>query len=478
MRDADPAGDPHDFVHHQGAHSVAEQNFDLVVLGGGSAGYAAAIRAVQLGSTVALVEKDKLGGTCLHRGCVPTKAMLHAAELADGANEGAAIGVNTTLESVDIEKVGAFRDGIVASKFKGLQGLLKARKIEVFQGEGKLTSANTVQVGDTTLKGKNVVLATGSYAKTLPGLAIEGRVITSDQGLQLNWIPKRALVLGGGVIGLEFASMWRSFGAEVTIIEGLDHLAPAEEPSVSKQLERAYKKRGIDFKLGVRFSGVEQDDHGVKVSLESGETLEADLLLVAVGRGPVTQGLGFEEAGIKMERGFVIVDEKLETSVPGVYALGDITPGLQLAHRSYQHGIFVAEQIAGQNPVMVPDVNIPKITYCTPEIASVGLKEADAKQQYGDDKISSYEYNLAGNAKSSILGTAGSVKVVRVNDGPVVGVHMIGARVGELVSEAQLIVNWEAYPEDVAQLIHAHPTQGETIGEAHMALAGRPLHAL
>mgnify|MGYP002758172438 CR=1 FL=1 len=457
---------------------MAEQNFDLVVLGGGSAGYAAAIRAVQLGSTVALVEKDKLGGTCLHRGCVPTKAMLHAAELADGANEGAAIGVNTTLESVDIEKVGAFRDGIVASKFKGLQGLLKARKIEVFQGEGKLTSANTVQVGDTTLKGKNVVLATGSYAKSLPGLAIEGRVITSDQGLQLNWIPKRALVLGGGVIGLEFASMWRSFGAEVTIIEGLDHLAPAEEPSVSKQLERAYKKRGIDFKLGVRFSGVEQDDHGVKVSLESGETLEADLLLVAVGRGPVTQGLGFEEAGIKMERGFVIVDEKLETSVPGVYAIGDITPGLQLAHRSYQHGIFVAEQIAGQNPVMVPDINIPKITYCTPEIASVGLKEADAKQQYGDDKISSYEYNLAGNAKSSILGTAGSVKVVRVNDGPVVGVHMIGARVGELVSEAQLIVNWEAYPEDVAQLIHAHPTQGETIGEAHMALAGRPLHAL
>ncbi|WP_338136213.1 dihydrolipoyl dehydrogenase [Pseudoclavibacter albus] len=457
---------------------MAEQNFDLVVLGGGSAGYAAAIRAVQLGSTVALVEKDKLGGTCLHRGCVPTKAMLHAAELADGANEGAAIGVNTTLESVDIDKVGAFRDGIVASKFKGLQGLLKARKIEVFQGEGKLTSANTVQVGDTTLKGKNVVLATGSDAKSLPGLAIEGRVITSDQGLQLNWIPKRALVLGGGVIGLEFASMWRSFGAEVTIIEGLDHLAPAEEPSVSKQLERAYKKRGIDFKLGVRFSGVEQDDHGVKVSLESGETLEADLLLVAVGRGPVTQGLGFEEAGIKMERGFVIVDEKLETSVPGVYAIGDITPGLQLAHRSYQHGIFVAEQIAGQNPVMVPDVNIPKITYCTPEIASVGLKEADAKQQYGDDKISSYEYNLAGNAKSSILGTAGSVKVVRVNDGPVVGVHMIGARVGELVSEAQLIVNWEAYPEDVAQLIHAHPTQGETIGEAHMALAGRPLHAL
>ncbi|CAG7845446.1 Dihydrolipoyl dehydrogenase [Pseudoclavibacter triregionum] len=458
--------------------SVADQNFDLVVLGGGSAGYAAAIRAVQLGSTVALVEKDKLGGTCLHRGCVPTKAMLHAAELADGAREGAALGINTTLDGIDIEKVGAFRDGIVSSKFKGLQGLLKARKIEIFQGEGKLTSPTTVEVDGQTLTGKNVVLATGSYAKSLPGLEITGNVITSDQALTLPRIPKRAAILGGGVIGLEFASMWRSFGAEVTIIEGLPHLAPAEEESISKQLERAYKKRGIDFKLGVRFSGVTQDDDGVHVSLESGEIVDADLLLVAVGRGPVTQNLGFEEAGIKMDRGFVLVDEQLQTNVPGVYAIGDITPGLQLAHRSYQHGIFVAEQIAGLNPIMVKDVNIPKITYCEPQIASVGLKEKDAKAQYGDDKVSTYEYNLAGNAKSSILGTAGSVKVVRVNDGPVVGIHMIGARVGELVSEAQLIVNWEAYPEDVAQLIHPHPTQVETIGEAHMALAGRPLHAM
>lgn len=457
---------------------MADQNFDLVVLGGGSAGYAAAIRAVQLGSTVALVEKDKLGGTCLHRGCVPTKAMLHAAELADGAREGAALGVNTSLEGIDIAKVGAFRDGIVASKFKGLQGLLKARKIAIFEGEGKLVEKNVVQVGEDRLVGKNVILATGSYARSLPGLEIGGRVITSDQALTLDVLPERVIVLGGGVIGLEFASVWRSFGVEVTIIEGLAHLAPAEEESVSKQLERAYKKRGIAFKLGVRFSGVEQSDQGVTVSLESGEALEADYLLVAVGRGPVTQGLGFEEQGIAMDRGFVLVDEKLQTNVPGVYAIGDITPGLQLAHRSYQHGIFVAEQIAGLEPAMVKDVNIPKITYCEPEIASVGFKEADAKKEFGDDKVTSYEYNLAGNAKSSILGTAGTVKVIRVNDGPVVGIHMIGARVGELVSEAQLIVNWEAYPEDVAQLIHAHPTQGETLGEAHMALAGRPLHAM
>lgn len=457
---------------------MSEQNFDLVVLGGGSAGYAAALRAIQLGSTVALVEKDKLGGTCLHRGCVPTKAMLHSAELADEARHSSDYGVNTTLDGIDIEKVGAFRDGIVASKFKGLQGLLKAKKVNVFEGEGKLTSPTTVQVGDTTLTGKNIVLATGSYARSLPGLEITGNVITSDQALQLTWIPNRVVVLGGGVIGLEFASVWRSFGAEVTIIEGLAHLAPNEDEAISKALERAYKKRGIDFKLGARFSGVTQDDSGVHVSLETGETIDADLLLVAVGRGPVTQDLGYEEVGITMDRGFVPVDEHLQTNVPGVYAIGDIVPGLQLAHRSYQQGVFVAEQIAGLNPVAVPDVNIPKVTYCDPEISSVGLTEAKAKEQYGDDQVTTVEYNLAGNAKSSILGTAGFVKMVRVNDGPIVGVHSIGARVGEFVHEAQLIVNWEAYPEDVAQLVHAHPTQGEALGEAAMVLAGRPLHAM
>lgn len=457
---------------------MSEQNFDLVVLGGGSAGYAAAIRATQLGSTVALVEKGKLGGTCLHRGCVPTKAMLHSAEVADEARHGELYGVKATLDGVDIEKVGAFRDGIVASKFKGLQGLLKAKKVTVIEGEGKLTSPTTVQVGDQTLVAKNIVLATGSYARSLPGLEITGNVVTSDQALQLTWIPNRVVVLGGGVIGLEFASVWRSFGAEVTIIEGLAHLAANEDEAISKALERAYKKRGIEFKLNARFSGVTQDEAGVHVSVESGETLDADLLLVAVGRGPVTQGLGYEEVGIKMERGFVLVDEHLQTSVPGVYAIGDIVPGLQLAHRAYQQGIFVAEQIGGLDPVAVSDTNIPKVTYCDPEISSVGLTEAKAKEQYGDDKVTAYEYNLAGNAKSSILGTAGFVKMVRVDDGPIVGVHAIGARAGEFVHEAQLIVNWEAYPEDVAHLIHAHPTQGETLGEAAMALAGRPLHAM
>ena len=457
---------------------MADQQFDIVVLGGGSAGYATAIRATQLGMTAAVIEKDKLGGTCLHRGCVPTKALLHAAEVADVARSGEKYGVHSHVESIDMAGVNAYRTNLVAGKHKGLQGLLKANGITVIEGEGKLVAPNTVQVGADRIVGKHVVLATGSYSRSLPGLEIGGRVITSEHALELTEVPTSAIILGGGVIGVEFASVWRSFGAEVTIVEGLPHLAPNEEESVSKQLERAFKKRGIKFKLGVRFSGVTQDANSVTVTLEDGTVLTADYLLVAVGRGPSTQGLGFEEVGVKMDRGFVLTNERLATNVPGVYAVGDIVPGLQLAHRGYQQGIFLAEEIAGLNPVIVEDVNIPKVTYCDPEIASVGLTEAKAKEKYGAENVTAYEYNLAGNAKSSILGTAGSVKAVRVNDGPVVGVHMIGARVGELVGEAQLIVNWEAYPEDVAPLVHGHPTQNETIGEAMMKLAGKPLHAI
>lgn len=457
---------------------MADQQFDIVVLGGGSAGYAVAIRATQLGFSAAVIEKDKLGGTCLHRGCVPTKALLHSAEVADVAREGAAYGVQSSVSGIDITAVNAFRTNLVESKFKGLQGLLKANGITVIAGEGRLVSANTVQVGDDRITGTHIVLATGSYSRSLPGLEIGGRVITSEHALELQEVPGRVAVLGGGVIGVEFASVWRSFGAEVTIIEGLPHLVPNEEESVSKQLERAFRKRGIDYKLGVRFQSVTQNDSSVTVTLEDGTTVEADYLLVAVGRGPATQGLGFEEVGIEMDRGFVLTNERLATNVPGVYAVGDIVPGLQLAHRGYQQGIFLAEELAGLNPVLVEDANIPKVTYCDPEIASVGLTEAKAAEKYGAENVTSYEYNLAGNAKSSILGTAGTVKAVRVNDGPVVGVHMIGARVGELVGEAQLIVNWEAYPEDVAPFIHGHPTQNETIGETMLKLAGKPLHAI
>ncbi|MDQ0743088.1 dihydrolipoamide dehydrogenase [Clavibacter sp. B3I6] len=457
---------------------MSEQNFDVVVLGGGSGGYAAALRAVQLGKTVGLVEKGKLGGTCLHRGCIPTKALLHSAEVADVSRESEKYGVNVTFDGVDIARVTAYREAIVASKYKGLQGLIKARGITVIEGEGRLTSGTTVQVGDQTITGTSIVLATGSYSRTLPGLEIGGRVITSEQALELDYIPKKVAILGGGVIGVEFASVWRSFGVDVQIIEALPHLVPNEEESISKQFERAFRKRGIAFSLGVRFKSVTQDDQGVQVTLEDGTSYDADILLVAVGRGPATQGLGFEEAGVKTDRGFVLTDERLQTSVPGVYAVGDIVPGLQLAHRGFQQGIFVAEEIAGNKPVVVEDINIPKVTYSDPEVASVGYSEAKAVEKFGADKVSSYEYNLGGNGKSSIIGTAGSVKVVRVQDGPVVGIHMIGARVGELIGEGQLIVNWEAYPEDVANLVHAHPTQNEALGEAHLALAGTPLHAL
>jgi dihydrolipoamide dehydrogenase len=457
---------------------LSEHNFDLVVLGGGSGGYAAALRASQLGLTVGLVEKNKLGGTCLHVGCIPTKALLHAAEVADVTRESAKYGVTSTFGGIDIAGVTAYRQEVVASKYKGLQGLIKARGITVIEGEGKLVSPTTVQVGDDTVTGKNVILATGSYSRSLPGLEIGGRVITSEQALELDFVPKKVIVLGGGVIGVEFSSVWKSWGAEVQIIEALPHLVPNEDEAISKQFERAFRKRGIEFNLGVRFQGVTQNEQGVVVTLEDGKTFEGELLLVAVGRGPSTANLGFEEVGITLDRGFVITNERLATNIPGVYAVGDIVPGLQLAHRGFQQGIFVAEEIAGLNPVVIDDINIPKVTYSDPEVASVGLSEAKAAEKYGADKITAYDYNLAGNGKSHIIGTSGSVKVVRVNDGPVVGVHMIGARVGELIGEAQLAVNWEAYPEDIAPLIHAHPTQNEALGEAFLHLAGKPLHAI
>jgi len=458
------------------ADQATAQEFDILVLGGGSGGYAAALRAVQLGLTVGLVEKAKLGGTCLHNGCIPTKALLHSAELADHARDSAKYGVNVTLDGIDINAVNAYKDGIIAGKYKGLQGLIKSKGITVIEGEGKLQGTDTVVVNGTAYKGKNIVLATGSYSRTLPGLEIGGKVITSDQALTMDSIPKSAIILGGGVIGVEFASVWKSFGVDVTIVEGLPSLVPNEDATIVKNFERAFKKRGIKFSTGVFFQGVEQNDDGVKVTLVDGKTFEADLLLVAVGRGPVTANLGYEEAGVTIDRGFVITNERLHTGVGNIYAVGDIVPGVQLAHRGYQQGIFVAEEIAGLKPVVVEDINIPKVTYSDPEIATVGYTEKAAKEKFGEDQVQTQEYNLAGNGKSSILGTSGLVKLVRQKDGPVVGVHMIGARMGEQVGEAQLIVNWEAYPEDVAQLVHAHPTQNESLGEAHLALAGKPLH--
>lgn len=457
---------------------MTDHSFDLVILGGGSGGYAAALRAAELGKTVALVEKDKVGGTCLHRGCIPTKALLHAAEVADTARDASAIGVRATLEGIDAAGVRAYREGIVAKKFKGLEGLVKARGITVVAGEGRLESGPAVRVGDDLYRGADVILATGSYSRTLPGLEIGGRILTSEQALELEEIPSRVVILGGGVIGVEFASVWRSFGADVTIVEALDHLVPNEDVALSKGLERAFRRRGIQYSLGVRFQSATQSADEVTITLEDGKTFTADYLLVAVGRGPSTAGLGFEEAGVTVDRGFVVTDERLRTGIANVWAVGDIVPGIQLAHRGFQQGIFVAEEIAGLNPVVIPDAQIPKVTYSHPEVASVGLTEAQAVDAHGADGVVSYEYNLAGNGKSEILGTSGIVKVVRAKEGPVLGVHLIGDRVGELITEGQLAVGWEAHPEDLAPFIHAHPTQSEALGEAFLALAGKPLHTL
>ncbi|MEV4901570.1 dihydrolipoyl dehydrogenase [Citricoccus sp. NPDC055426] len=457
------------------ADTATAQEFDVLILGGGSAGYAAALRSVQYGMSVGLVEKAKLGGTCLHTGCIPTKAYLHAAELADEARTSSKYGIHTTLDSIDMAGVRDFKDGVVAGKFKGLSGLLKMKKVNVIEGEGKLVSQNQIEVDGTRYTGKNIILASGSESKTF-GLPIGGNIMTSTEALQLDRTPKSAIILGGGVIGSEFASAWHSFGVDVTIIEGLDHLVPNEDPEVIKVLEREFKKKGIKSNLGTFFEKVEETGDGVKVTLADGKEFTAEVCLVAVGRGPVTAGLGYEDQGITLDRGFVITNERLHTGVGNIYAIGDIVPGVQLAHRGYQQGHFVAEEIAGNNPIIVEDINIPKVTFTDPEIMSVGYSEPKAKEKFGESNVETTTYNLAGNGKSSILGTGGIIKMVRQKNGPIVGVHGIGKRISEQIGESQLIVNWEAYPEDVAAFVHAHPTQNESLGEAAMALNGHPLH--
>lgn len=447
---------------------------DVVILGAGSGGYACALRAAQLGLSVVLVERDKLGGTCLHVGCIPTKAMLHAAEVADTARHAAAIGVDLGEPSIDLGRVAAYREGVVNRLFKGLTGLVKGRGIEVVAGEGRVVDASSVAVGDRVIRGRHLVLATGSVPKVLPGIALSERVVTSDGALALTMVPERVVVLGGGVIGVEFASVFASFGAQVTVVEALPRLVAAEDPALSDGLQRAFRQRGIATRLNAPVTGVSEDADGVTVTFAEGEPLSADLVLVALGRRPAPVP-GIENLDVETDRGYVLTDSVCRTRVPRVYAVGDLVPGLQLAHRGFAQGILVAEEIAGLQPAPIVESGIPRVTYCEPEVASVGLTEAAARERYGE--IDVVEYNLAGNGKSQILGTRGFVKLVRAKGGPVVGVHLLGSRVGEQIGEAQLIVGWEAYAEDVAALIHAHPTQNEALGEAHLALAGKPLHA-
>ena len=451
-------------------------DFDLVILGAGSGGYAAALRGAQLGLSVALIEKEKLGGTCLHKGCIPTKALLHAGEIADNTKHAAEFGVKAQFISMDMLAVNAYKDGVVSKLHKGLQGLVKSRNINFIEGHGQLVGKNQVEVNGTVYTGKNIILATGSYPKTLPGLEIDGKqIVTSEEAMSFDYVPKSVIVLGGGVIGCEFASVWNSFGSEVTIIEGLPRLVALEDESSSKQLERAFRKRGINFEVGVKFASAAKDKKGVTITLENGAKHTADVLLVAVGRGPVSANLGYEDQGITMDRGYVMVDEKCRTNVPGIWAVGDLIPTLQLAHVGFAEGILVAEEIAGLNPRAINYDGVPRVTYSEPEVASVGLTTAVAKERGYD--VVELTYDLAGNGKANILKTAGSIKLVAQKNGPVLGVHMVGSRVGELLAEGQLIYNWEADANDVASLIHAHPTLSEAMGEAHLALAGKPLHA-
>jgi len=460
--------------------------YDIVVLGGGSGGYACALRAAELGKRVALIEKDKVGGTCLHRGCIPTKAMLHAAEIADQARESAKFGIKSTFEGIEMPGVLRYQASVVDRLWKGLQSTIASRKIDTVIGDGRLASPTSVRVNGTVYEADHVVLATGSEPRSLPGLDIEGtRVITSDDALRLDRVPGSVVVLGGGVIGVEFASVWRSFGADVMIVELLPQLLPLEDESSAKTLQRMFRRRGISFQLNTVFESVKHSEAGVTVTLAGGKTLEAELLLVAVGRGPVSAGLGYEENGVTLNRGFVMVDELCRTNVPTISAVGDLVAlpeqgHPQLAHVGFAEGIMVAERVSGLDVHPIDYDGVPRITYSDPEVASVGLTSAQIAER--GLEVVEVNYPVGGNGRSVILQTQGSAKVFAEagsdgsGPGRVLGVHLVGSRVGELIAEGQLIYNWDAEPSDVAQLIHPHPTQSEIIGEAHLALAGKPLH--
>jgi len=467
---------------------MPSDSYDLVILGGGTGGYSAALRGAGLGLSVALVEKDKVGGTCLHRGCIPTKALLHAAELVDGVHEAAERwGIKTAIESIDYAATVANREDIVNKNFKGLEGHLKKEKVEILAGNGRVTGPKQVEVEGvgTITANKALVLASGSVPKSLPGLEIDGqRVITSDHALQLDYLPKSVIVLGAGAVGVEFASFYRSMGADVTVVEVLRGLVPLEDADIQKELGRAFRKRGIDVLVDTRFEEAKVDGDQVRVTVTSkggkgdSKELTAELLLVATGRGPVSAGLGYEQIGVRLDRGYVVPKnwDTLETDAAGVYAVGDLLPppSLALAHASFAEGMLVAELAAGLPSPPIDYAGVARVTFSTPEVASIGLTEAQARDQGYEVVTNRFPFN--GVAKGMIHGQGGMVKLVAAKDGPVLGVHLVGARVTELVAEAMLVYNWEALPSDVAQFIHPHPTLSEAVGEAYLTLAGRPLH--
>jgi dihydrolipoamide dehydrogenase len=471
--------------------------YDLVVLGGGTGGYSTALRAASLGMNVALVERAKVGGTCLHWGCIPTKALLQAGEVAEHARDASEYGIKASFDGVEAAAVLEYKQKIVDANWKGLQATLKARGVETIQGTGRLEDGGTLTVdtdeGQRSLRGeRGLVLATGSVPRDLPveGAEVDGEtIINSDHALYLDRVPERPIILGAGAIGVEFATVWQAFGAEeITVVEMLDGLVPLEDVDSQKMLAREFRKRGITSRLKTKATGVEKGDGGVRVTVEDdkgeSDTLEGDLLMVAIGRRPVTEDMGFEEAGVTLDRGYVEIDEYCRPGPDGLYAVGDILPPrtLGLAHSSFQEGFLVAEHAAGQPVTPIDYAGVPRVTYCHPEVASVGLTE----QELADEGVEyvAKTYPFSHNGRAMMMKAGGQVKVLAAKGGgpdgmpgKVLGIHIVGPRATDLIAEGQLIYNWEALPTEVGQFIHPHPTLSEAIGEAHLGLTGKALHA-
>jgi dihydrolipoamide dehydrogenase len=475
----------------------AQENYDVVVLGGGPGGYAVALRGAVRGLRIAMVESEQVGGTCLHWGCIPSKAMLHVGSVLDDAREGDRFGLDISIGGIDVEQMGTFRDGVRSQLTKGLEGLIRSRSIDLVTGWGQVgEGGRSVRISGGERDGEvlaadHVVLAVGSGVRSLPGIDIDGEVvITSDEATRLARVPRRALVIGSGAVGLEFASLFRSLGAEeVVLVEAMDRIAPLEDADLSKALTRAYKKRGITCLPGTTATSVAVADGAdgptATVELSDGSSHVVDTVLVAVGRAPRTAGIGLEDlrgpdgAGVLDDRGYVIADALGRTPVEGLWAVGDILPppSLALAHAAFAEGFVVADTIAGHAATPVDAVQVPRVTYCSPELASVGLTEAQAVEQHGVDRVQTTSYSLKGNAKGIIHGSDGFVKVVTGGpEGEVVGMHIMGPHATDLIAEAQLITAWGALPSEVGALVHPHPTLAEAVGEAAMAAAGVPFH--
>ena len=466
--------------------------YDVVVIGAGTGGYVAAIRAAQLGQKVAVVEKQKaLGGTCLIWGCIPTKALLehaHALKIVQNAKEwGVTIPAGTP--SIDMGQVQARKDKIVGGLTKGIEFLFKKNKIDWIKGTARLAGNGRVEVTDgssQTLEAKHIIVATGSQPRSIPGVEIDRtRIITSDEAIALKSVPKSLIILGSGAVGVEFASIYRRFGSEVTIIELLPRLVPNEDEAVSAELEKAFKKQGIKTLVGTKVTKAATTANGVDIEAQDGagktQKISAELLLVATGRGPVTTGLGVEALGIELEKGYVKVDSLYRTSVPGISAIGDVItmgagPHPQLAHVSSMEGIIAAERITGHDVQPLNYGHVPGCTYCDPEIGSVGLTEAEARRQGYDVTIGTFPFGVLGRAKMAGE-TEGFVKIVADKKyDEILGVHMIGPRSTELVAEAVLALRLGCTVEELVRTIHAYPTFSEAVGEASHAAHGAAIH--